>query len=394
MLKEEQILLLKMGELALKGLNRRTFEDQLLKNLRRQLHPLGEWQYNVSQSTVQAIPLTVGVDIDAAARLAGKVFGFAGYAKAIRLPKDMAAILASCAEYLAPALAAAQTFKVEAKRADKSFPLRSPEICETVGERVLEAFPHLRVDVHHPAVTVSVEIREQYAFLHADQQRGAGGLPSGTAGEAAILISGGIDSPVAAWMMGKRGLRLTGIHFASPPYTSARAEEKVHSLLRKVAVYTGPIRLLVVPFTQFQEAIRAHCPEDFFTIVMRRGMMRCAEQLAKTYECGALITGESLGQVASQTLGALACTDAVTALPVFRPLIGMDKEEVVRTARQIDTFDISILPYEDCCTVFTPRHPKTKPRLRQAEEAEAALEMDSLVRTACEGVQIHWITPI
>lgn len=387
----DELLLLKMGELSLKGLNRRTFEDQLLKNLRRQLRPLGEWQYNVSQSTVQAIPLSVGMDMHTAAARAGKVFGFAGYARAVRVPKDMNAILAGCAEYLAPCLETARTFKAEAKRSDKTFPLRSPEICAAVGEHLLDSFPHLRVDVRNPDVTVFVEIREQYAFLHADQEKGAGGLPVGSAGEAMILISGGIDSPVAAWMMGKRGLRLTAVHFASPPYTSARAEEKVHKLLRKVADYIGPIRLLVVPFTAFQESLRANCPEEFFTIVMRRGMMRCAERLAEAHDCGALITGESLGQVASQTLGALACTDAVTALPVFRPLIGMDKDEVVRIARQIDTFDISILPYEDCCTVFTPRHPKTKPKLHQAEAAETGLDMDGLIAAACAEVAVHWI---
>ena len=387
----QELLHLKMGELSLKGLNRRSFEDQLLKNLRRQLRPLGEWQYTHSQSTVQAVPLSEGVDMDAAAALAGRVFGLAGYAKTARVPKDMDAILAGCSEYLAPDLAPASTFKCEAKRSDKTFPLNSPQICEAVGERLLEAFPHLRVDVRTPEVTAYVEIRERHAFIHADQRKGAGGLPVGTAGEGAVLISGGIDSPVAAWMMAKRGLRLTGIHFASPPYTSERAEDKVRQLLRKVAAYAGPIRLIVVPFTAFQEALRDHCPEDFLTIAMRRGMMRCAERLARSCGCGALVTGESLGQVASQTLMALGCTDAVCGMPVFRPLIGMDKDEVVTIARKIDTFETSILPYEDCCTVFTPKHPRTRPKLRQAEAAEAGLEMDRLMDEACGGAKMEWV---
>jgi thiamine biosynthesis protein ThiI len=383
----QELLLLKMGELSLKGLNRRAFEEQALKMLRRALAPFGEWQYNRSQSTLQAIPLTVGVDMQAALQAACRVFGFAGCARACRVPKDMAAILPASADFLAPALLTAQSFKCEAKRSDKAFPLQSPEICEALGEALLNAFPHLRVEVRKPDVIAFVEIREQYAFLHGNQTKGAGGLPVGTAGDAAILISGGIDSPVAAWMMAKRGVRLTAIHFASPPYTSPRAEEKVHHLLQKVASYAGRILLLVVPFTEFQESLRDNCPEDFFTVVMRRGMMRCAEALARKHRCGALITGESLGQVASQTMGGLQCTDAVTTLPVFRPLIGMDKEEVVQIARKIDTFETSILPYEDCCTVFTPRRPKTKPRLAQAEQAEAAMDMDGLLERACADVK-------
>jgi len=380
----DEILLLKVGEAALKGQNRRTFEDQLLKNLRRALSPLGAWQTSISQSTVQAIPQQKDIDMQAAYERALKVFGFAGVARAARVKKELPVILEGCAEYLREALLDARTFKCEAKRSDKAFPLKSPELCMLAGEHILEAFPHLTVDVRQPDVTVFIEVRDQYAFLHADQARGAGGLPVGSAGDAAILISGGIDSPVAAWMMARRGLRLTAVHFASPPYTSPRAEEKVRKLLEKVAEYSGRIRLFVVPFTEIQEQIKERCPEELSTLLMRRIMMRCAEQVALQEHCGALITGESLGQVASQTMQALACTNAVTDLPVFRPLIGTDKDEAVMMARKIGTFDISILPYEDCCTVFTPKHPRTKPKTAMLEQAETALDMDKLIASALE----------
>ena len=382
-----EVLLIKSGELVLKGLNRRAFEDQLIKNLRRQLSPFGSWQFSMSQSTLQAIPMDADTDMDAACARVGQVFGISGFTRAVRLPKSMDVILSNCADYFSDCLAFAQSFKCEAKRSDKTFPLNSPQICADVGERLLEAFPHLRVDVHTPDVTVNIEIRDQYAFLHADQARGAGGLPVGSAGDAAVLISGGIDSPVAAWMMAKRGLRLAAVHFASPPYTSQRAEEKVHALLGRVACYAGRVRLFVVPFTRLQEAIKDNCPEELFTLVMRRVMMRCAETIARREHCGALITGESLGQVASQTMEALACTDAVTTLPVFRPLIGMDKDETVAVARKIGTFDISILPYEDCCTVFTPRRPRTRPTISMLERAESALELDTLMGEALEGTK-------
>ena len=388
-----EVILVKSGELVLKGLNRRTFEDQLIKNLRRALSPLGAWQFSLSQSTMQVIPQGNSTDMHAAAARVGQVFGISGYSRALRLPKNMDAILEHSASYLHEQLAFAKTFKCEAKRSDKTFPLKSPEICMQVGARLLEAFPHLQVDVHTPEVTVNIEIRDQYAFLHADQIRGAGGLPVGTAGDAALLISGGIDSPVAAWMMARRGLRLTAIHFAAPPYTSQRAEEKVHKLLQQVALYAGRIRLFVVPFTAAQEAIKAHCPEELFTLIMRRIMMRISEAIAVRENCGALITGESLGQVASQTMQALACTDAATTLPVFRPLIGTDKDEVVRLARQIGTFDISILPYEDCCTVFTPRHPRTRPKLAMLERAENALELDTLIQEAIDGAKYLSLDP-
>ena len=390
----QEVLLLKVGETVLKGQNRRAFEEQLMKNLRRALEPYGSWQFNTSQSTVQAIAQDAGADMRRACEQARKVFGFAGVARAARVKKEMPVILESCTTYFNDILLGSSTFKCEAKRSDKGFPLGSPEICAQAGERILEAYPHLAVNVREPDVTITIEVRDQYAFLHADQARGAGGLPVGSAGEAVVLVSGGIDSPVAAWMMARRGLRLTAVHFASPPYTSPRAEEKVRCLLQIVAAWAGRIRLFVVPFTEIQEQIRQRCPEDLSTLLMRRIMMRIAEQIARRERCGALVTGESLGQVASQTMQALACTDQVTTLPVFRPLIGTDKDETVALARKIGTFETSILPYEDCCTVFTPKHPRTKPRPAMLEEAESLLDLDILTANALQGARMEMVDAI
>ena len=257
-----------------------------------------------------------------------------------------------------------------------------------VGEYILEKFPNLTVDVHNPDITVTVEIRDFGAYVHGDALPGAGGIPVGTGGRAAILISGGIDSPVAAWMMSKRGVELIAIHFASPPYTSPRAEQKVVSLLKKVANFSGKIEMITVPFTQIQENIKNNCSEDFFTIIMRRFMMKISQVIAKKYRCGALITGESLGQVASQTMSAISCTNAAVEMPIFRPLVGLDKDEIVEIARKIDTFDISILPYEDCCTVFTPKHPKTKPNLREVLREESKIDCKSLIYSAVKNIKI------
>ena len=266
--------------------------------------------------------------------------------------------------------------------------MKSPEICRELGGRILEQYHHLKVDVEQPDVLVMVEIRETAAYIHGKQLPGAGGIPIGTSGKAAILISGGIDSPVAGYMMAKRGLELTGVHFASPPYTSERAKQKVIALMEKMAEYCGRMKLFVVPFTEIQEQIRDRCPEELFTIIMRRFMMRIADQLARKQDCGALITGESVGQVASQTVKAIACTDIVTDLPVFRPVIGMDKREIIAIANEIDTFETSILPYEDCCTVFTPKHPRTRPRLDLVEAAEQTLDVDGLIAGAVAGIEL------
>ena len=386
----KEIILIKNGELALKGLNRRTFEDMLVKNMRRRLESAGKFKFTVAQSTVVAEPED-GADLDEAVERLGKVFGIAGFSRAAAVEKDMDVILKSAEEYLAPQLLSARTFKVEAKRSDKKFPLKSPEICAEVGGYLLRKFPHLTVDVHEPDLVVNVEVRDAYAYIHGKQIKGAGGMPTGSAGRAALLISGGIDSPVAGYMMAKRGLELIAVHFASPPYTSERAEQKVHSLLRQVSKYSGRIALFVIPFTETQESIKDNCPEEIFTVIMRRMMMRVAQIVAAKQGAGALITGESVGQVASQTMPAIACTDRVCEIPVFRPLIGMDKDEVVAISRKIDTFDISILPYEDCCTVFTPKHPKTRPTVDYVEECEKALDIDRLVREAADGARTVYI---
>ena len=311
--------------------------------------------------------------------------------RAAAFDKDMDAIFAGAPEYLEKYLNSARTFKVEAKRADKSFPLKSPEICRELGGKLLESFPHLKVDVNRPDIIVTVEIREREAYVRAGQHKGAGGLPTGTSGRATVLISGGIDSPVAAWMMARRGLKLSAVHFASPPYTSKRAEKKVMQLLETVAEYSGPITVYVVPFTKIQEEIRDKVDEPFSTLVMRRLMMRTASIIAKKEHALALVTGESLGQVASQTLRALSCTDDAASLTVFRPLIGMDKEEIITIARNIGTFETSIQPFEDCCTVFTPRHPKTRPQLDELVAQEQRLDIEALVAEAAENAEEHLV---
>ena len=385
----KEIILIKNGELALKGLNRSTFEDILIKNIRKRIKPLGDFEYRKEQSTVSVVPMATHVDMDEVSDRISRVFGIAAFSRALQVEKDIDVILEQAPIYLAEQLRNARTFKVEGKRADKKFPLKSPELSAQVGGAILSKFPHLKVDVKNPEILVTIEIREKFAFIRGNQTKGAGGMPTGTAGKSAILISGGIDSPVAAYMMAKRGLVLNAIHFASPPYTSPQAEEKVHNLLRKVSRYSGNITLFTVGFTEIQEAIRDNCPEELFTLVMRRFMMRISQKIADREECKALITGESLGQVASQTLNALACTDAVVSIPVFRPVIGLDKEEIIRISRQIDTFDISIEPYEDCCTVFTPKHPKTKPQISILEQAELSLDVDALIERALENTKIQ-----
>ena len=302
--------------------------------------------------------------------------------------KDFESIKKTAEEYLGECLEDADTFKVEAKRSDKKFAMKSPEICRELGGYLLSKHHSLSVDVHNPDITVTVEVRDKYAFVRGNNIKGAGGMPSGTSGRACVLISGGIDSPVAAYMMAKRGIELCSVHFASPPYTSELAEMKVMELLKKVSAYSGVITTYVVPFTKIQEAIRDYCPEEYFTIIMRRIMMKISERLAKAQNCTALITGECVGQVASQTMLALACTDCAVSMPVFRPCIGMDKEEIIAISRKIDTFETSIQPYEDCCTVFTPKHPKTKPNLDDVIKAESSIEgLDEMMDEAIKKVK-------
>lgn len=387
----KEIILIKNGELALKGLNRSVFEDTLIKNIKIALKELGDCTIRKAQSTIYIEPANDDFDFNGALTAVSKVFGIAAFSRARVCDKDMDDILSAAPEYLEETLKSIKTFKVEAKRADKRFPFTSPEISAAVGGAILSKFPHLKVDVHKPDEIITVEVRDYAAYVRAGQLHGAGGLPVGTAGKAAILISGGIDSPVAAWTMAKRGLKLDAIHFASPPYTSPRAEQKVKTLLSKVAEYCGTIKLAIVPFTEIQEKIAAECPEEYFTLIMRRMMMRIAEKIAVYHKCGALITGESLGQVASQTLPAIGVTDAVADIPVLRPLIGSDKEEIITISRKIDTFETSCLPYEDCCTVFTPKHPKTRPTVELCEQAEANLNIDELVKRAVENTEFTFI---
>jgi len=387
----KEIILIKNGELVLKGLNRRTFEDIMIKNIKRKLSSLGGFDISRAQSTIVITPKDSDFDMDEATERVGTVFGISAYSRAAVCEKDMESIKEVAGEYLADALNGVSTFKVEAKRSDKKFPLKSPEICMEIGGVLLEAFPHLSVDVHNPQQIVTVEIRDRDAYIRAGQLRGAGGMPVSSAGRAAIMISGGIDSPVAAYLMARRGLELNAIHFASPPYTSPRAELKVRQLLEKVARYSGTIRLGIVPFTEIQEEIAKNCPEEYFTLIMRRMMLRIAQRLAKERGCGALITGESLGQVASQTLPALAVTDTLAEMPVLRPLIGMDKEDIIAVSRKIDTFEISIQPYEDCCTVFTPKHPRTRPTIEQCEKAEGPLDIEALIERAVAATEYSYI---
>ncbi len=378
----KEIILAKIGEVVLKGLNRKNFEDLLIKNIKRKLHPIGAFEVKASQSTIRITPLSEDIDMDEAEDKIGKVFGVVAYCRACAVEKDIEAIKSAAVEYLRDTLEDAKSFKVESKRSDKKFPYGSPDISKIVGSHIADTFPELEVDVHTPEITVTVEVRDMAAYVHANAKEGAGGLPIPSGGRAAILISGGIDSPVAAYMMAKRGIELTAIHFASPPYTSERAEEKVRTLLEIVSDYAGRIEMYTVPFTKIQEEIKDKCPEDLFTIIMRRMMMRVSQKIAQQHECLALITGESLGQVASQTLGAIACTDETVNMPVFRPLIGMDKKEIIAVSEKINTFETSLLPYEDCCTVFTPRHPRTKPKSDMVARAESAVEWDELIEEA------------
>ncbi len=390
----KEILLLKDGEIVLKGLNRRQFEDVLKKNIKIALHGTGRYAITSAQSTIYVKPLDDEADLDEATERIGRVFGLVSYSRAAMCPeKTLESVLETAPVYLEKVLRKAKTFKVEAKRSDKKFPYKSPEICRETGGVILSKYPHLRVDVHNPDVTVYVEIRDFGAYIHADPLRGAGGIPVGTGGKAVILISGGIDSPVAAYMMAKRGLKLTAVHFASPPYTSPRAEEKVVKLLSKVSRYAGDLKMITVPFTAIQEKLRDDCPEELFTIIMRRLMMQISERIAEDNDCAALVTGESLGQVASQTIGALNCTDEAAEMVVFRPLIGMDKQEIINIAYKIDTYETSIEPYEDCCTVFTPKHPRTKPILKFVKQAQEQAQFESLIEEALQNLKITHITP-
>ena len=383
----KEIFLLKLGEIVLKGANKRQFEAKLRSNVKRRMRHYGNFDVYIMQSTVYVEPMDEEADVDAAWDACHTIFGVVSLCRCRPCEKNLDAIFEAVENYLGDDLDCAKSFKVESKRSDKQFPLTSIGISQEIGGRIAEAHPDLLVDVHHPDYTVYVEVRDLAAYVHGPAEPGAGGLPTGVGGRAMCLLSGGIDSPVAAYMIGKRGVEIECVHFFSYPYTSQLAKDKVVELARLVTRYTGRMTVNVVGFTEIQEAIRDNCPEEFFTLVMRRFMMDISQRIAKHDGCGALITGENLGQVASQTMEAMAVTGAVVDIPIFMPLVGMDKEEIVTIARKIGTMETSILPYEDCCTVFTPKHPKTKPTLAQLLDVEKNLDREALIERALENIE-------
>ena len=381
------IILLKLGEIVLKGLNRKSFERKLLSNVAYRLRPIGDFRVSCLQSTIYVEPRNDECDMDEAFEAMKKVFGVISLSRAAACEKDKDAIAKMAIEYLADDMRKAKSFKVESKRSDKSFPMTSIELSQYVGGELQEAYPDCAVDVHNPELTVEIEVRDLAAYVHSTSVPGAGGMPVGSNGVAVTLLSGGIDSPVSTYMIAKRGVRLIPVHFFSFPYTSEQAKEKVIELAEILTDYCGKMTMEIVPFTHIQEEIRDKCPEEYFTLIMRRFMMRIAQRIADANGAKGIVTGENLGQVASQTMEAMAVTRAVTDLPVIQPLIGFDKEEIIRLARRIGTFNTSILPYEDCCTVFTPRHPRTKPKLKDVERVEAVLDVEALVEEALNGIE-------
>ena len=382
-----EIFLLKLGEIVLKGTNKRQFENRLRQNVRRRMKAYGNFDVYIMQSTVYVEPMDDAADVDGAWDACRTIFGLVSLCRCRPCEKNIESIYQAVEEYLGDDLDCAESFKVESKRSDKAFPMNSIAISQEIGGRLAEAHPTCRVDVHHPAYTVYVEVRDLAAYVHGPAEPGAGGLPTGVGGRAMCLLSGGIDSPVAAYMIAKRGVEVEAVHFFSYPYTSQLAKDKVIELARLVTKYCGRMTLNIVSFTRIQEAIRDNCPEEFFTLIMRRFMMEISQRIGKEHGCGALITGENLGQVASQTMEAMTVTGAVVDIPVFMPLVGMDKEEIVTIARKIGTLETSILPYEDCCTVFTPKHPKTKPTLGHVIHAERNLDREALILDALENIE-------
>ena len=382
-----EIFLLKLGEIILKGANKRQFENKLRQNIRRRMKAYGNFDVYILQSTVYVEPEDENADVEGAWEACKSVFGVNSICRCRPCEKNLDAIFAAVEEYLGDELDCAGSFKVESKRSDKQFPIGSIAISQEIGGRLAEAHPGVAVDVHHPEYTVYVEVRDHAAYVHGPALPGAGGLPTGVGGRAMCLLSGGIDSPVSAYMMAKRGVEIESVHFFSYPYTSQLAKDKVLELARLVTRYSGKMTVNIVSFTEIQEAIRDNCPEEYFTLIMRRFMMDISQRLAREDGCGALVTGENLGQVASQTMEAMTVTGAVVEMPVFMPLVGMDKEEIVTIARKIGTLETSILPYEDCCTVFTPKHPKTKPTLGQVLHAERKLDREALIARALESVE-------
>ena len=382
------MFLLKQGEIVLKGLNRKSFEMKLLSNVKRRLRPYGSFDVYCVQSTVYVEPEEgAECDMDGAFEALKTVFGIAALSRAAACEKDKDAIFETAKSYLGDEMRAAASFKVESKRSDKRFPMTSIQLSQYVGGLLAEAFPETKVDVHDPELTVNLEVRDYAAYVHGPSVPGAGGMPVGSNGRAVTLLSGGIDSPVSTYMIAKRGVAVIPVHFFSFPYTSELAKEKVLSLAKQLTKWCGRLMVEIVPFTHIQEEIRDKCPEEYFTLIMRRFMMRISEEIANLNGAKALITGENLGQVASQTMEAMAATEECVHLPVLRPLVALDKEEIITIARRIGTFETSVLPYEDCCTVFTPRHPRTKPRVADVIEAEKDMDIDGLVKEAVENIE-------
>ena len=382
-----EVILCKYGEIVLKGLNKSYFESTMVSAVKRRMAGLGNCEIRYGQSVLYIEPLDDDFAFEEALRRVKCVFGIVNVIRAASCEKNLESILATAKEYLPDYLRGAKSFKVTGKRADKRFPMTSPQISAQVGGAILSVMPKIDVDLYNPEKIVHVEIRENAAFLHADDSRGAGGIPSGTSGRALLLLSGGIDSPVAGYMVAKRGAVIEALHFESFPYTSERAKEKVLELARLVTEYTGKMNVHVIGLTKIQEELKKSINEEYFTLLLRRSMMRLAERVARKHHCEALVTGESLGQVASQTMQALGVTDSVVDMPVFRPCIGMDKEEIITIARKINTFETSILPYEDCCTVFTPKHPKTRPVLEKVIAEEKKLDMAALEDEAFAAIE-------
>ncbi len=384
----KEIILVKYGEIILKGGNRPRFEKILIKNISNAIKNIADVRITIAQATIY-IEVKDEQMIDTVCDRLCMIFGIVSVAKAAVCEKTVESIEETALAYCRDDLTPGRKFKVEAKRSDKKFPLNSVQLAIEVGGFLHEACDGLIVDVHNPEVTVQVEVRDDHAFVYCRENRrkGQGGMPIGTGGKATLLLSGGIDSPVAGHMIAKRGIELDAVNFFSFPYTSERAKEKVIELASIVARYTSKINLYIVPFTDIQLAIRDNCPEEHMTLIMRRFMMKIAQRIAKDKKSQVLVTGESAGQVASQTLMALDVTNSVVDMPVLRPLIGMDKTEIIERAHSIDTFETSILPYEDCCTVFTPKHPTTNPKRETIEKSERRLDVDALIEAALLGVE-------
>lgn len=390
----KEIILIKYGEIILKGGNRPKFEKKLLENIRNSIKNIAEINMYIAQATVYIEPLEED-KIDIICERLCKIFGIVTVCKAAVCEKSIESIEETAISYCKDELLPGKKFKVEAKRSDKAFPLNSVQLAIEVGGYIHENCPGLLVDVHNPEVTVQVEVRDRNAFVYCREKRlkGQGGMPIGTGGKATLLLSGGIDSPVAGHMIAKRGIEIDAVNFFSFPYTSERAKEKVIELASILAQYTSKINLYIVPFTDIQLAIKDNCPEEHLTLIMRRFMMKISEIIAENNGSQALITGESAGQVASQTLAALNVTNSVCKMPVLRPLVGMDKTEIIERSQNINAFETSILPYEDCCTVFTPRHPTTNPKLSVIERSEKRLDIDRLISEAVSGVEKICVYP-